>query len=105
MDGADDVTTDPLFVGLTRPATVWGIPYSAAAVEIMVTMVVFLAVGNPLYLLLAVPIHLVLYMMSANNPGRFNSLKVWIITVGRCMTRSHWKSTSFSPISKKRLSK
>ena len=51
-NGAQDVYTDPLFVGLTRPATMWGIPYIAFVIEFMATTLIFLAIGNPLYLLL-----------------------------------------------------
>ena len=56
-NGAQDVYTDPLFVGLTRPATMWGIPYTAFVIEFMATTLIFLAIGNPIYLVLAVPIH------------------------------------------------
>ena len=71
--GASDVYTDVLFVGLTRPATMLGIPLTAFVIEFMATGNIFLAVGNPLYLLLALPIHAVLYLISANDPGAFSS--------------------------------
>ncbi|HNW00468.1 MAG TPA: VirB3 family type IV secretion system protein, partial [Burkholderiaceae bacterium] len=53
MSTAQDLHTDVLFVGLTRPATLWGIPLVAFVIEFMTTVLIFLAVGNPLYLLLA----------------------------------------------------
>jgi type IV secretion system protein VirB3 len=98
QEGAQDVQTDPLFVGLTRPATMWGIPYIAFVVEFMATTLIFLAVGNPLFLLLAVPIHAVLYLVSANDPGIFGSIFLWMKTIGRCRTAAFWGAASFSPL-------
>jgi type IV secretion system protein VirB3 len=98
QDGAQDVYTDPLFVGLTRPATMWGVPYHAFVVEFMATTLIFLAVGNPLYLLLALPIHGVLYLITATDPGAINSIFMWMQTMGRCRNTRFWGSASFSPL-------
>ncbi len=81
--GAQDVYTDPLFVGLTRPATMWGVPYMAFVIEFMATTLIFLAAGNPLYLLLVVPIH---------------AIFMWIKTLGRCRNTRFWGAASFSPL-------
>lgn len=103
--GAQDVYTDPLFVGLTRPATIWGIPYTAFVVEFMVTTLIFLAVGNPLYLLLAAPIHGVLYLISAHDPGVFSSILVWMKTIGRSRNSRFWGAASFSPLPMRKWTK
>ena len=102
MNGAQDVHIDVLFVGLTRPATMWGIPFLAFILEFMVTVLIFLAIGNPLYLLIAVPIHGILYLLSANDPGIFDSLYMWMKTVARCRNTRFWGSASFSPLSNKK---
>lgn len=102
QDGAQDVYTDPLFVGLTRPATMWGVPYHAFVVEFMATTLIFLAVGNPLYLLLAAPIHGVLYLITANDPGAISSIFMWMQTIGRCRNTRFWGAASFSPLSTKK---
>lgn len=101
-NGAQDVYTDELFVGLTRPATMWGIPYTAFVIEFMTTTLVFLAVGNPLYLLLAAPIHGVLYAISANNPRAFEALFIWLKTLGRSRNTRFWGAASFSPARNKK---
>ena len=93
----EDVTTDDLFVGLTRPATMWGIPYIAFVIEFMATTLVFLAIGNPLYLLLAAPIHALLYLISASNPRVFNEMAIWMTVNSRCVNARFWGATSFSP--------
>lgn len=96
--GSQDVHTDTLFIGLTRPATMWGVPYIAFVIEFMVTTLIFLGVGNPVYLLLAVPIHGVLYLISAHDPGIFGSIFVWAKTIGRCRNSRFWGGASFSPL-------
>lgn len=104
-DGTQDVQTDELFVGLTRPTTMWGIPYTAFVIEFMATALVFLAVGNPLFLLLAVPIHGVLYAISANNPVAFEGIMMWLKTIGRCRNTRFWGAASFSPLPMKKWDK
>ena len=97
MSASPDLHTDVLFVGLTRPATLWGIPLVAFVIEFMTTVLIFLAVGNPLYLLLAAPIHAILYLISAQDPGVFSAIFMWMKTVGRCRNTRFWGSASFSP--------
>lgn len=101
----EDISVDPLFVGLTRPATKWGVPYHAFVVEFMVSTLVFLAVGNPLYLLIAVPIHGILYLITVNDPGAFGSIFLWMKTIGRCRNSRFWGAASFSPLPTKKWRK
>jgi len=103
--GMQDVYTDPLFVGLTRPATMWGVPYLAFVAEFMAVVLIFLGVGNPLYLLLAAPIHGILYLISANDPGIFHSIYIWTQTTGRCRNTRFWGAASFSPLATKKWTK
>jgi len=98
MEGSDDtIAVDKLFVGMTRPATVWGVPYTAVAMESMAVAIIFLAAGNPLYLLLAVPMHGILYLVGSSDPGVFDSIMVWVQTAARCMNSRFWGAASFAP--------
>jgi type IV secretion system protein VirB3 len=99
QDGPQDVQTHALFVGLTRPVTIAGIPYGAFVVELMTVALVFLAVGNPLYLALAVPVHAALYLITANDPGAIDVIFMWVKTLGRCRNGRFWGAASFSPLS------
>jgi type IV secretion system protein VirB3 len=99
---ARDVQTDVLFVGMTRPATKWGVPYTALVLEFMGVNIAFLAVGNPLYLLLALPVHGVMYLICAEDPGAFESVFLWLKTVGRSLNNRFWGSATFSPLTFKR---
>lgn len=93
-----ELEVDELFVGLTRPATVLGVHFTAFVVEMIVVGCVFLAIGNPIWLLLFAPSHGFLYLLSASDPGRFDSLTKYAMINGKCLNRIFWKATSFSPI-------
>ncbi len=101
----EEITIDELFVGLTRPATIMGIPYFAFVIELMAVGVVFLGTGNPLWLLVAIPAHGLLFLVSAANPAFFANLATWLKTSGRCMNRAFWGSASFSPVALKKWRK
>lgn len=103
MENEIDVVTDPLFVGLTRPTTIWGVPYIAFWIEYIAVAVIFLMIGDPLYLTLAFPIHGVLFLISANDPGVFSSLAIWFLTNGKSQNTRFWGgAASFSPLPTKK---
>ncbi len=102
MNEERDVYVDPLFVGLTRPATVWGVPYGGFVAEFMVVTIIFLAVGDPFYMLLVIPVHAILYLVSAHDPNVFRSWMMWLQTNGRCKNTKHWGAVSFSPLPTKK---
>lgn len=102
MRNTKDLSVDILFVALTRPATMWGIPYMAFIIEFMLVTLVFLATGNFFYLLIIVPLHGILYLVSAHDPAIFDSLYVWSKTTGRCRNSRFWGAASFSPLSMRR---
>lgn len=54
---AERIERDPLVVGMTRPLLLWGVTYSYFVLEGMATAVLFLMGNNLLYLLTAVPLH------------------------------------------------
>ncbi|MRK19081.1 type IV secretion system protein VirB3 [Pseudomonas sp. JG-B] len=103
MESTDEeLTGEPLFVGLTRPATILGIPYEAFVIELMAVTISFLAANNPLVLFGGVPIHGILYLISANDPAIFGSFFVWAKIQGRCQNRLFWTAASFSPLRMKK---
>lgn len=89
---------DPLFVGATRPAMVMGITYEAFVVIVMVTAVVFIGTGNPLWALLYLPMHVTAYLICQKDPRQFEQFKLWSETKGRCLNRAHWQAASYSPL-------
>jgi type IV secretion system protein VirB3 len=78
--GADrnlGLTTDPLFVGVTRPPMRWGVTYSALLLNAVSTMEVFLLTKNLLTLLIALPIHGICALLCARDARFFDLLLVW----------------------------
>lgn len=96
---------DLLFVGLTRVPTILGIPYAAFVAEVMFFALVNITLGNPLYLLLILPIHGILYLISAHDPGVFAEIAAWAKTIGRCRNTQFWNASSFSPVATRKWEK
>jgi type IV secretion system protein VirB3 len=53
-------------------------------------------------LLVGVPVHGFLYLLSASDPNRFAAIWVWLQTGGRCLNTKFWGGASFSPLSFKK---
>jgi type IV secretion system protein VirB3 len=85
---------DPLFLGLTRPTMIWGISYEALIVCLMASAVIFLAVGNPFYMLVYIPMHGVCYLVCLRDPRTFRLIVLWLNTKGKCNSKSRWGNVS-----------
>lgn len=81
---------DLLFVALTRVPTIMGVPYMAFVLEMMFASMMIIMVGKLLYVLLVVPVHGVMYLISARDPGIFAEIEIWLKTSGRCLNRGFW---------------
>lgn len=92
------LTTDTVFVGCTRPTLVWGVTYEAFLVNATITGIVFLAMGNIFYMLMAIPTHAICYLVCMNEPRQFELISLWMKTKGRNMNRRAWKGSSYSPL-------
>jgi len=71
---------DKLFVGLTRPAMKWGVPMDAIILGGMVASVALIATGNPLYLLIYIPIHSLMFILCLKEPNITRLCGLWMIT-------------------------
>ena len=100
-----DLIVNPVFVGLTRPATVLGVTYITFVIEFIGVAFIFLATANPLWLALLVPVHGLMYMVSAHDQARASNWMLAVITKGRCLNRLYWRSSAFSPATPKRVQK
>ncbi len=104
MHHPEPLYRDPLFVGLTRPASALGVPYGALVIEGVLIVLLFLLTNNPLYLLFALPIHGILVILSAQDPGIFSCLWVWLQTIAKRRNIEIWgRVASVAPVSPHRL--
>src|SRR5580658_8007686 len=94
------LTTDVLFVAVTRPPMRWGVTYSALLFNAVFTMEVFLLTKNLLTLLIAAPIHGVCALLCARDARFFDLVLLW----GRTRMPAYlcnfrvWKASSHSPL-------
>lgn len=97
--GDDDstVSVDDLHVGLTRSATMWGVPLKPLLFSMVAVAAVFTASGKLFTLLAALPAFGVLRLLSASNPRIFAELAAWSRVHMRCNNRLFWGAASFSP--------
>ena len=91
------LTRDILFVGATRPPMIMGVTLEAFIVNGMVSAITFLAMGNPLYLFIAAPIHALAYLICLEEPRRFLLLALKLKCMGGQRNRWHWRCNSYSP--------
>src|SRR5215470_12613625 len=94
------LTTDPLFVGATRPPMRWGVTYAALLFNLVFTMEVFLLAKNLLALLCCVPLHGVFALLCARDARFFDLVLLWARTrlpaaFGNLWI---WRASSYSPL-------
>ena len=96
-DDASGVTADTLFVGATRPAMALGVPYVALLANAFLTLELFLLTRNLLWLLVALPLHGLAWLVCLAEPRAFELLAVWaqIGARGGFRARSPWKAVSY----------
>jgi type IV secretion system protein VirB3 len=89
------VKKDPLFLALTRPAMLMGVPYGWCMGNLLITAVIYLYGGNSfLWLFLGGGTgHLIGYMCASYEPRFMDIIKVWSQTVPKCLNRFYHKNT------------
>jgi type IV secretion system protein VirB3 len=94
------IASDPLAVGLTRPAMRWGVTYAALVVNAMLTMEIFLVTHNLLALLGALPIHGICMLLCTREPRWFELMVLWAHHRLPALARNYffWRASTYSPL-------
>jgi type IV secretion system protein VirB3 len=94
------LTTDPLFVGATRPPMRWGVTYSALLFNMVFTLEAFLLTKNLLTLLLCAPIQGVCLLLCARDARFFDLVLLWVRTRLPALLSNLrvWKASSYCPL-------
>lgn len=94
MDGLE---RDRLFVAMTRPQMLFGVPYGYAVFNAVLTTELFLLFKSPAVLLLAVVVHAAGWIACLKDPHIFN---LWLTRTRRCpRVPNHgvWRCNSYRP--------
>jgi type IV secretion system protein VirB3 len=88
---------DPLFLGMTRPALAWGVPFGAVVANAMVTTIAFLATSDLRMLGVFVPVHALAYLVCLRDPRIFELLRVRAMKTPPLPNARFWRCQSYMP--------
>lgn len=88
------VQRDPLFLALTRPSMLFGVPYTYALANMMVWSMIYINTKNFTYLFGgSAATHIVGYYISAYEPRFMEIINIWSKTVPTCLNRFYHGNT------------
>jgi type IV secretion system protein VirB3 len=88
------VQRDPLFLALTRPAMIFGVPMTFALANGMIWMVVYIQTQSFLYLFGGMVVgHLIGYYLAAYEPRFMEIIKIYMKTVPPCINKGYHGQT------------
>jgi type IV secretion system protein VirB3 len=88
---------DPLFLGMTRPALVWGVPFGGFVANAALTTILFLAAADLRAFLIFLPIHAGAYLLCLRDPRVFDLLLVRAAKTPPIPNVAFWKAKSYAP--------
>ncbi|MFZ8864699.1 MAG: VirB3 family type IV secretion system protein [Rickettsiales bacterium] len=89
------IKTDPLFLGLTRPATVFGVTYPFAVLNGFTCLLYFI-VSNDFKGFLALPFfHAIAYMICAKEPLALDLIMMKGAKCTKCRNKAHFGANSY----------
>lgn len=100
MDKDEGIDADPLAVGLTRPSTVLGVPFTAVVLNALASIEALVFTSNLLWTLTCIPVHGICYLITLKDPRAFEVLALWMRTSLRTLlaTRWYWSASSYSAL-------
>ena len=88
--------SDPVFLGLTRPAMIMGVTQSFFVINGMVNLVIFLAVNSFLPVFILFPLlHGIGYLACLRDPRTFDLWMVYAKSCTKCKNKGFWGSNSY----------
>lgn len=93
----DGLGSDPLFVAMTRPTTLAGVPYGVVVGNAVVMVELFLVFRTPLVLLVGLVLHLVCWLGCLREP---RIVDLWLVGLRRCPRVKNyklWQCNSYRP--------
>jgi len=94
----EKINEDTLFLALTRPAMILGVPMEAFAASCGLGGLAMIVTDSVFFLFLALPLLLISRMIAERDHNAFRILFRWLDTNGRCRNRGFWGGTTSSPL-------
>jgi type IV secretion system protein VirB3 len=89
------LSSDPLFLGLTRPSMLFGVTYTYAALNGLTALMAFIVTGNFIYLLVLLPLlHLIAYLICLKEPLTMELLRTKYSKTHICKNRVKHSGTN-----------
>lgn len=89
-------SSDPLFLGLTRPTMFMGVTQSFFILNGMINLMLFLAIKSFLYPLILFPLlHGIGYLACLRDPMTFDLWFVFVRTCMKCKNKRFWNAQSY----------
>jgi len=89
---------DPVFAGLTRKTTIFGVQYEVVLFNAMVTGIAFVLSLNLWITLLILPLHGICSLVSFKDERIFSLLVLKLYSLSYCRNRHFWQGNSYSPL-------
>jgi len=89
------MSIDPVFQGMVRPAMILGVPFLFFGLNGMLTVQLFVAANNLLFLLLCVPVHFAGRIMIARDPQIFSILAVKMLKTSWHPNKGFWGAETY----------
>ncbi len=102
MEPEEQIDVDPLFIGMTRPPIVMGVPMEFFGINFIVFgigMIAFLSLlGKVLFFLcVCLPFHVLGYIATEKEPHWMNIYLTRITRCGFIQNKGYWKANSYQP--------
>lgn len=87
----------PLVIGLTRPPTLWGVPYMAGVIVVGLTIIAWLVTASLLSLLTAPAAYTLLFTLCSWDARILEVLQVTTRHTPRTPNKTFWGANSYGP--------
>lgn len=91
------LTTHPIFGALTRPAMSGGVTFEYHGLNLMVSVCTFIAIGNPLYGLIFLPIHAFGWLVCRYDTHFFTIMAKRFFLLPNMPNQSIWGVRAYEP--------
>lgn len=89
------LSSDPLFVGLTRSSMIFGVSIEYAMLNLMVSVTIFIQKSSIYIIFIAAIVHLIGYLLCFKEP-RFMQLYLnYASKCNQCSNKSYWGANSY----------